>query len=111
MTRRSILLATLSFAFAMFLPGRGTAHAKGSKCKYCGSTAFGQCQRSPHKKHEHGDDIGNKCVFCGSTAYGNCSISPTKKHRHGASGGKCAYCGSTALGRCSISPHGNHERV
>lgn len=33
-----------------------------SKCKFCGSSSFGSCSKSPHKKHEHGD-MDEKNVF------------------------------------------------
>ena len=79
-----------------------------SKCKFCGSTAFGGCMNSPHGKHEH-QQIGDRCVYCGSTAYGGCINSPTRKHKHESGYGKCVYCGSTAYGGCTMSPSGKHE--
>ena len=72
-----------------------------SKCKYCNSSSYGTCTRSPHKKHEHDDTCGKKCVYCGSSAYGTCSRSPDKYHRHGYTG-KCRYCGSSSSGTCYI---------
>ena len=80
-----------------------------SKCKFCGSTAFGGCMNSPHGKHEH-QQIGDRCVYCGSTAYGGCINSPTRKHKHESGYGKCVYCGSTAYGGCTMSPSGKHEQ-
>lgn len=79
-----------------------------SKCKFCGSTAFGGCMNSPHGKHEH-QQIGDRCVYCGSTAYGGCINSPSKKHKHESGYGRCVYCGSTAYGGCTLSPSGKHE--
>ena len=79
-----------------------------SKCRFCGSTAFGGCMNSPHGKHEH-QQIGDRCVYCGSTAYGGCINSPSKKHKHESGYGRCVYCGSTAYGGCTLSPSGKHE--
>lgn len=79
-----------------------------SKCKFCGSTAFGGCMNSPHGQHEH-QQIGDRCVYCGSTAYGGCINSPSKKHKHESGYGRCVYCGSTAYGGCTLSPSGKHE--
>lgn len=79
------------------------------KCKFCGSTTYGSCSSSPHKKHEHQDDEKH-CVYCGSTTYGSCPNSPHKTHKHGSGANKCVYCGSTTTGSCSKSPHGKHEK-
>lgn len=78
-----------------------------SKCKYCGTTSFGSCSVSPHRKHEHNTDE-NQCRYCGTTSYGTCSVSPNGKHEHG-SGSKCRFCGSPSFGSCSVSPNGRHE--
>ena len=47
-----------------------------TKCKYCGSTSFGQCKDSRHPEgvHEHVTD-GQHCVYCGSTSFGQCKDS------------------------------------
>ncbi len=81
-----------------------------SKCRYCNSTSYGSCLRSPHKKHEHIEDE-KRCEFCGSSSYGSCLNSPTKKHRHGSGSNKCRWCGSTSTGSgCLNSPNRNHEK-
>jgi hypothetical protein len=56
--------------------------------------------------------MSTKCRYCGSTAYGaTCIHSPTRKHRHGPGANKCIWCGSTANGAtCIHSPTGKHEK-
>ena len=59
-----------------------------SKCRYCGSSAYGGCPKSPNGVHEHIDD-DRHCEFCGSSAYGGCPKSPFKRHRNGHGNDKC----------------------
>ena len=80
-----------------------------SKCRYCGSSAYGSCPKSPNGVHEHIDD-DRHCEFCGSSAYGGCPKSPFKRHRHGHGNDKCVWCGSKATGGCPKSPSRRHER-
>ena len=90
--------------------GQTNSRSVMSKCRYCNSTSYGSCLRSPHKKHEHIEDE-KRCEFCGSSSYGSCLNSPTKKHRHGSGANKCRWCGSTSTGSgCLNSPNRNHER-
>ena len=93
--------------------GKGMGETEGgaamSKCRYCGSSAYGSCPKSPCRVHEHIDD-DRHCEFCGSTAYGSCPKSPFKRHRHGHGNDKCVWCGSRATGSCPKSPSGRHER-
>ncbi|MBT0879778.1 MULTISPECIES: hypothetical protein [unclassified Campylobacter] len=53
-----------------------------SKCKYCGSSSYGGCSYSPHKKHEHIADGSSVCRYCGLNTFGGCSYSPYGKHEH-----------------------------
>ena len=110
----SLRLACCARGAAQLAPRWALNHPKKerimSKCKYCGSSSFGSCSNSPHKKHEHSGLDEKKCVFCGSSSYGSCSKSPFNKHQHGSGNYKCVYCGSTSTGSCSNSPHGKHEK-
>lgn len=90
--------------------GQTNSRSVMSKCRYCNSTSYGSCLRSPHKKHEHIDDE-KRCEFCGSSSYGSCLNSPYKKHRHGSGANKCRWCGSTSTGSwCLNSPSGQHAK-
>ena len=91
------------------MDAHGRRISMSGKCKFCGSTGYGACSSSPHKKHEHQDDEQH-CVYCGATGYGACSNSPSKTHKHGSNANKCVYCGATGTGSCSKSPHGKHEK-
>lgn len=106
------LVSTWNTLPALIWSAIGQTHSRSvmSKCRYCNSTSYGSCLRSPHGKHEHIEDE-KRCEFCGSSSYGSCMNSPTKKHRHGSGANKCRWCGSTSLGRgCLNSPNRNHER-
>lgn len=82
-----------------------------SKCKYCGSSQYGTCNKSPHKHHEHVAGDSSHCIYCSTTGYGGtCTNSPTKKHKHHSDGVKCVWCGSKAVGSCPNSPTKRHER-
>jgi hypothetical protein len=90
--------------------GQAAPGAVPSKCRFCDSTSYGPCHRSPHRKHEHISD-DKRCEFCGSPAYGQCLFSPTKRHRHGIGANRCRWCGSMGIGGgCVNSPSRVHER-
>lgn len=100
----------LSFIFASILFSTVLcAENETDKCKYCGSSAYGSCTRSPIKIHVHIGD-SEKCVYCGSHAYGSCTRSPYKIHKHGHGQDKCVWCGSRSVGSCTRSPSGRHEK-
>ena len=87
-----------------------------SKCKFCGSSSYGSCSRSPHGKHQHIGGDERHCVFCGYTVNSSpCPKSPYFKHQTEYGGNKgsddkrCAFCGSSSYGSCSKSPHGKHQ--
>lgn len=86
----------------------------GSKCIYCGSTAFGVgCAYSPTHLHVHATD-DSACMYCGQPIYGGgCRYSPNGRHKHGHTkigvDGKCRYCGARAYGVCGMSPTRYHE--
>ena len=83
----------------------------GTKCKFCGSSAYGKCTKSPHGAHEHPSDEKH-CAFCGSPSYCKCPKSPYEYHKHGNDGKHCIWCGGggTSTGACVKSPHKKHER-
>jgi len=54
--------------------------------------------------------MAGKCKFCGSSGYGSCPKSPHKNHQHGHGGNKCIYCVSIGTGSCSKNPHDKHEK-
>ena len=80
-----------------------------SKCRYCGSTAYGNS--CPNGVHVHIDTDAN-CEYCGYSSYGkSCSFAPRGIHRHGHGNGKCIWCGYNLSGKgCSFAPNGVHEK-
>jgi len=82
-----------------------------SRCIYCGSTAYGRCEKSPIKLHQHFAN-DKHCMFCGSTEYGPCSFSPFGNHHHGPGENKCVFCGKDGdgTGKCKNSPFNWHEK-
>lgn len=87
-------------------------HYGETKCKHCGSFAYGRdCAVGPEKRHEHICDEKH-CEWCGSSEYGRiCIYSPYTVHRHGHGANKCIWCGEDKDdGHCRHSPTGRHEK-
>ena len=97
------------FSFVLLIAAALFAADEKDKCIYCGSTSYGQCNKSPYKVHEHTGDSGH-CVYCGSSSYGQCTKSPTKNHKHGRGDNTGVYCGSKSYGQCAKSPSKTHTK-
>lgn len=79
-----MLAMVMAAALAMPLSFGAASAADDAHCIYCGSSAYGDCGKSPAKKHKHAPNSSHsKCVWCGTSkmqASGSCNHGPGGKH-------------------------------